>query len=274
MFLKIRPYITGLKLKSSLVDLAVIAATCAILGTWDYRIFIAIFASVIAHGACDIMNDIYDVEIDKICKPKSVIVSGLIPVKTAWIYMISLFAAALIITFCLSQVLFVCLLTGIVVGGVLYSHPWFRLKDVPGFAMLDMAICFALEALGVWSIYARIDSAALLVAAYVFVLTFSLTFMKDFKDVAGDVSSLPILLGTARAAKVCCALALLPLAPLAYMALQYPFLVLVILVYAAAAVRCITILLGDPVRDGVKLKGRMITALTVPSFTMFLIAML
>ncbi len=270
----VRPYITILKLKSSMVDLSVMAATCAILGTWDYRIAIATLAGVMIHGACDIMNDIYDVDIDKICKPKGVIVSGQIPVNVAWIYMGLLFTVSLAIALCLSQVLFICLLVGIVVGGIMYSHPRFRLKDLPGFAMLDMAVCFSLESLGAWSLYAPIDSTALLVAGYIFVLTFSLTFMKDFKDVAGDISSLPLLLGTARAARICCILALLPLIPLAYMSLQYNFLALVLILYGLVAARCITILLADPVKEGVKLKGRMITALTIPNFAMLLLAIL
>ncbi|WP_081477336.1 UbiA family prenyltransferase [Methanocella arvoryzae] len=244
------------------------------MGTWDYRVAIATLAGVMIHGACDIMNDIYDVEIDKICKPKGMIVSGQIPVKIAWVYMGLLFAAALAISLWLSPVLFACFLAGIVVGGVMYSHPLFRFKDLPGVAMLDMAVCFSLESIGIWSLYAPVDSTALLVAAYVFILTFCLTFMKDFKDVAGDVSSLPLLLGTGRAARVCCVLALLPIVPLMYLALQYHFLVLAIVVYLWAAIRCITVLLGDPVKEGVKLKGRMITALTVPNFVMLLTAII
>ena len=69
MILK-NPYISILKLKSSIVDLSVVAVTCAVLGTWDYRVAIGIIAGILIHGACDIINDIYDVEIDKICKPK------------------------------------------------------------------------------------------------------------------------------------------------------------------------------------------------------------
>ncbi|MFZ3167789.1 MAG: UbiA family prenyltransferase [Candidatus Methanoperedens sp.] len=98
MILK-NPYISILKLKSSVVDLSVVAVTCAVLGTWDYRATIGTIAGILIHGACDIINDIYDVEIDKICKPKGAIASGQISEKNAWRYMILLISAALIISF-------------------------------------------------------------------------------------------------------------------------------------------------------------------------------
>jgi len=268
------PYLTVLKLKGSIVDLSVIATTCAILGVWDYRVIIAALAGVMIHSGCDILNDIYDIGIDKICKPKGAIVTGIIPLKTAWIYMLLLFSTSLIVSLCLSEVLFFSLLIGVVVGGILYSHPRFRLKDVPGIAMIDMAFCFSLESLGVWSIYAPINSTALLVAAYIFVLTFSLTFMKDFKDTAGDINSLPLMLGPARAAKVCCVLTLLPLIPLLYLAIQYPFLMLVAITYLLVITGCVRILLGNPVKEGVRLKNWMIIALSLPNFVMLSLQLL
>ncbi|CAG1002247.1 hypothetical protein METP2_03369 [Methanosarcinales archaeon] len=57
MILK-NPYILILKLKSSIVDLSVVAVTCAVPGTWDYRAAIGIIAGIMIHGECDIINDI------------------------------------------------------------------------------------------------------------------------------------------------------------------------------------------------------------------------
>jgi 4-hydroxybenzoate polyprenyltransferase len=264
------PYISILKLKGSIVDLSVAAATCAILGVGDYRVIIAVAASMMIHSGCDIINDIYDLEIDKICKPDGAIASGRIPLKKAWAYMILLFSASLALILILNPILFLSGLAGIILGGIMYSHPLFRLKDKPGIAMTVMALCFSLESLGVWSIYASIDANALVVAAYIFVLIFSLTFMKDFKDVAGDINSLPLKLGPRRAAKVCCALTMLPLIPLVYLITQYPSLFLAGVVYVVLGAGCIKILMGDPVKNGVKLKNWMIMALTLPNFAMLL----
>ncbi|MBU4373195.1 MAG: UbiA family prenyltransferase [Euryarchaeota archaeon] len=225
------------------------------------------------HSGCDIINDIYDIEIDKICKPNGAIASGQISLKNAWIYMMSLFSTALVLSLNLSPILFACFLTGIIIGGIMYSHPLFRFKDKPGIAMADMAFCFALESIGVWSIYSPVNSDSLLVAAYIFVLVFSLTFMKDFKDVAGDVNSLPLLLGIRQAARVCSVLTLLPLFPLIYAVTKYHYLALAAVIYAVLIAGCIKILMGNPVAEGNQLKDRMILALTVPNFTMLLLKM-
>lgn len=155
----------------------------------------------------------------------------------------------------------------------MYSHPSFRFKDKPGIAMADMALCFALESIGVWSIYSPINTDSLMVAAYIFVLVFSLTFMKDFKDVAGNINSLPLLLGIRQAARVCSVLTILPLVPLMYAVTKYNFLALAAVIYALLIAGCIKILLGNPVAEGNQLKDRMILALTVPNFTMLLVKM-
>jgi 4-hydroxybenzoate polyprenyltransferase len=264
------PYISILKLKGSVVDLSVAAATCAVLGVWDYRVILVAVASVMIHSGCDILNDIYDRELDKICKPDGAIASGRMPLRYAWAYMILLLSTALALLLGLGLIVFLSAFMGVILGGVLYSHPSFRLKDKPGIAMADMALCFSLESLGIWSLYAPIDARALTVAAYVFILVFSLTFMKDFKDVAGDVSSLPLVLGTRRAAMVCCALTALPLISLVSLIVKYHMPYLAGVAYIVLGAGCVVILMGDPVKNGVRLKNWMILALTLPNFLLLL----
>ena len=248
------------------------AINCAILGMWDYRAFLVILAGTMIHSGCDILNDIFDFEIDKICKPHGAIASGQISMKKAWGYMVLLFSVALLIALKLSLILFLCLSAGIIIGGIMYSHPMFRFKDIPGIAMLNMAVCFALESLGLWSVYSPLTPDSLMVAAYVFVLIFSLTFMKDFKDVAGDINSLPLKLGIRRAAIVCSLLAVLPLIPLLYAVTKYHSMSLAALIYVILIVGCIRILLDDPVAKGNKLKDRMVMALTIPNFMVLLVS--
>ncbi|WP_198003742.1 UbiA family prenyltransferase [Methanococcoides burtonii] len=250
------------------------AINCAILGMWDYRAILVILTGMMIHSGCDILNDIFDFEIDKICKPNGAIASGQMSMKKAWGYMILLFSVALLIAFKLSLILFLCLLAGIIIGGIMYSHPMFRFKDIPGIAMLDMAVCFALESIGLWSVYSPLTPDSLMVAAYIFVLIFSLTFMKDFKDVAGDINSLPLKIGIRRAAIVCSLLAILPLIPLLYAVTKYHYLSLAALIYVVLIAGCTQILLDDPVAKGNKLKDRMIMALTIPNFMVLLVKML
>ncbi|MGP8320082.1 MAG: UbiA family prenyltransferase [Methanosarcinaceae archaeon] len=267
------PYISILKLKGSVVDVSVVAITCAVLGAWDYRAAIAIISGIMIHSGCDIINDIYDIEIDKICKPDGAIASGRISMGNAWGYMSLLFLSALLLSINLSLILFLSLLIGIIVGGVMYSHPLFRFKDIPGVAMADMALCFALESIGIWSIYSPVNNDALIVAVYVFVLVFSLTFMKDFKDVAGDINSLPLMLGIRRAAMVCTLLAMLPLLPLMYAITLHHHLAPAAVIYSMLIAGCIKILMDNPVAKGDQLKDRMIMALTIPNCTTLLLKM-
>lgn len=243
------------------------------MGAWDYRAAIVILEGILVHSGCDIINDIYDIEIDKICKPNGAISSGQISIQNAWIYMILLFSTALVISFSMSLILFTCVTAGIIIGGIMYSHPAFRLKDKPGIAMADMGVCFALESIGVWSIYSTINIDSLIVAIYVFVLVFSLTFMKDFKDVAGDINSLPLLLGIPMAANVCAALTIMPLFPMIHVVIKYPYLAPAAAIYIVLIIGCIKILKGNPVAQGNQLKNRMIMALTFPNLAMLLIRM-
>ncbi len=112
-----------------------------------------------------------------------------------------------------------------------------------------------------------------MVAVYVFVSVFSLTFMKDFKDVAGDINSLPLLLGIRRAAIVCSALTILPLIPMIYAVTKYPYLAPTAVIYIVLIMGCIKILMVNPVAEGNRLKDWMILTLTVPNFIMLLIKM-
>lgn len=260
------PYIEILKLKGSLVDIAVVAINCAILEIWDYRAFLVILAGIMIHSGCDIINDIFDREIDKICKAEGAIASGRTSIKNAYLYMLILFSVALLISLHLSLILFLCLLAGIIIGGVMYSHPFFRLKDIPGIAMLNMAVCFALESIGIWSVYSPLNFDTLKVAAYIFILIFCLTFMKDFKDVGGDINSLPLMLGIKNASIICILLTTIPLVPLIYLIFDKSELYISIIIYMVLAISCIQILINDPVSKGKILKNRMVMTLTIPNF--------
>lgn len=268
------PYVSIIKPKGSLVDVSIVAINCAILGIWDFKAFFVILATIMIHGCCNIMNDIFDFDIDKICKPDGAIRSGRLSMKTAWLYMSLLLIIGLTISLYLNFILFLCLLISFIIGGIMYSHPIFRLKDVPGVAMLDMAICFSLGSIGVWSVYSPLTLNGLLVASYIFILSFSLLFMKDFKDVAGDINSLPLMMGIEKASKICSILTILPLIPLFYLMKYYHEVSIAILVYVVLAIGCIQILMDEPVSKGKVLKNRMQMAFIFPSITIFIIEML
>lgn len=271
---KVKPFVEILKLKGSFVDISVILATSAFAGEVDERIILIILSGMLIHSGSDIYNDIYDREIDRICKPQAPITSGRMSIKTAWIYLSSLTLIALCISLILSRLLFLCYVAGIIFGYIFYSHPKFRFKDRPVVAILTIAFCFSLESLGAWSVYSPVTRKAMIVAVYIFILIFSLVFMKDFKDVEGDVNSLPLLVGVRRAAILCSLLAFLPfVAMITLVAITRSIILLsTAFIFLFIVLSCIKILLFDnPVAYGKKLRNRMILSISLPNISIFIL---
>ena len=274
LFERIKPFLEILKLKGSAVDVSVILATVAFLGEVDWRVIPAIISGILTHSGSDIYNDIYDREIDKVCKPSAPIASGRMSLKVAWTYLSVLVFTALVISLLLSKILFLCYVIGILCGYVLYSYPKFRFKDKPVIAIATIAFCFALEAIGTWSIYSSITKDAFIAGGYVFLFIFSLVFMKDFRDVRGDVNSLPLIFGVRKAAKVCSALAFVPAAIIVILSIIYKSVHMLIIaaIFLFLISPCIKILLfGDPVAQGRKLKDRMILSISGPNIILFIL---
>jgi geranylgeranylglycerol-phosphate geranylgeranyltransferase len=270
---RIEPFIEILKLKSSVLDVSTVLVTSAFLGNIDGRILLALFSGILIHSGGDVINDIYDREIDKICKPKAPIPSGRMSVKAAWLYLLLLVSIALPISLLLSKILFICLVLGILEGYILYSHPWFRLKDVPVASIALIALYFSLESIGLWSIYSPITRDTGIIAGYVFFLVFSLAFMKDFRDVRGDINSLPILIGIRKAAIISSMLAIFPAFILIALSVFYgSFKILIAAVMFLFLISfCIRILLfDDPVAKGSELKDKMILSLGLPNMGLFI----
>lgn len=263
---RIRPYLEILKLRGSLVDLSIVLAVCGAVGEIDVRALGAFLCSVLVHSACDIINDIYDIDIDRIAKPSSPLVTGEISVPVAWTYMGALLAIAFATAYALSTILLAALILGFIVGGITYSHPLFRLKDKPFYSML-FTTGFGFAALGVWSIYEEINTVAILLSNHIFFTIFCLVSLKDYKDIEGDRNSLPLRYGIPAAVRINTALALLPLASYALLLYFMPSvpLLLSLSVYVVLLGRCLYILWTDPIGKGKKLRERMILAIVVPN---------
>ncbi len=270
---RIVPFLEILKLKASPIDVFVVLASCSIVGKLDWRVLPAIACGILMHSSGDIINDIYDREIDKICKPKAVIPSGRMSVRTAWIYLLILTSIALITAAWLSTVMLMCALAGVALGFIFYSHPRFRFKDIPILGSACAAACFPLESLGVCSIYSTLNCKILIFSCYIFFLIFSLIFLKDFRDVKGDINSLPIMLGVKKAAKVCCTLLIVPALFLIVLFLIFNYKVCFVMgfiSYLIVAIFIIPVLLfDDPIKKGQSLRHRMIAGMTVPNAAIF-----
>lgn len=268
----VKPFIEILKLRGGTIDVAIILSTCSILLQIDFRAILLLLSGVMVHSGGDVVNDIYDRHIDKICKPNSPIASGRMSVRTAWTYMTMLYLTSIVIAASLNYLCVLLAVLGIIIGGFLYSHPKFRIKDNPILSITSLALCFALEAVATWSIYAPITTDTLIISLYAFTFVFSLMFFKDFKDVKGDVNSLPLMLGIKKAAIVVSALSVLPVLLMLFLLFFYKTLALAstIIVYVPIEISAIRILLNDPVTNGQKLRSRMYLLIFLPSSALFL----
>ena len=271
---RIVPFLEILKLKASPIDVFVVLASCSVVGKLDWRVLPAIACGILMHSSGDIINDIYDREIDKICKPEAVIPSGRMSVRTAWIYLLILTSIALIIATWLSTAMLTYALAGVVLGFIFYSHPRFRFKDIPILGSACVAACFPLESLGVCSIYSLINYKILLFSCYIFFLIFSLIFLKDFRDVKGDRNSVPIMLGVKKATKLCCILLIVPALFLIVLFLTFSYKIcfaIGLICYLIVVIFIIQVLLSDsPIKNGQSIRHRMIAGMTIPNAAIFI----
>ncbi|MDI6840334.1 MAG: UbiA family prenyltransferase [bacterium] len=81
-------------------------------------------------GGVYILNQIIDIESDRINKKLYLLSEGYIPVKQAWIWMMSLFAAALTLSIPFTTQFKIILLLSLLIG-ILYSVPPFKFKGRP-----------------------------------------------------------------------------------------------------------------------------------------------
>lgn len=260
-----------LKLKSSLVDLSVFVAVASILhmkGTaLDDRMLIALVSAVLIHSSMDVYNDIADLPIDVHVKKSSPLVTGELTVKGAYIYMSLLLSFGLLLAYHVGKIFFLLSILGACLG-VLYSHPRTRWKDKPSLSPVFI-VGFAIEGLGVWSIYGAISLEAALFSLHIFILICSLVYLKDWKDIEGDRSSLPLKYGKETAVRINTALIIIPFASFAYLITKYGWIAfLSLLIYTLFAWQCGQILYSDPVALGARLKNKMVLAMITPNLSL------
>ncbi len=182
-------------------DLLGVVAACA-------AVFFAFQASVF-------LNDIFDLETDRVSDPKRPLPSGALTRGDALVAVSVFSAAALLFALNVKYHTFLTLALALAVS-FFYSAPPLRLKRIPVVATFVLGFASLLAALTGFSLIAEERAFALFPPrlAWLLVLSFGLAFAaKDLKDVDGDRAtgtlSLPALLGPRAARGVTAALVLL-----------------------------------------------------------------
>lgn len=208
-------------IKYSLLDTINVSTTLD-----NLHFILLMLATVFIAAGGYVINDIYDVSIDKINKPEKVIINKKISESTANNLYLAFTFVGVVIGFYLSNHIgppgFAALF--IVVAALLYMYASY-LKSILliGNLVISIIVAFSLLLVGIFELVPSIDylnqakqlEAFTMIAHYAlfaFLLTFLREIVKDIEDINGDKNggrqTLPIALGRKRTTIVCFVLAI------------------------------------------------------------------
>ncbi len=162
----------------------------------ETRFWLAMLAITLISGTAYIVNQIFDIETDRINRKLFLLPDGIISVKAAWTYLAVLSVAGLAIAFSLGKTPFLLIFT-IWVTGFMYSVPPFRFKGKPIIDMVWNSIGYGLLTflLGYWTCADKIDSNAIL-NSIVYMLSVAGVYAETtIADIEGDRADGAITIG-------------------------------------------------------------------------------
>lgn len=136
------------------------------------------------------INDCYDVEIDRICRPKAPLAAGTISEERAWKmlmgeYVISIFI--LLATSIIAQSAIVLALGTIsLICTYIYSAPPLRTKNRGMLGPITISIAYVAVVLGGWAIVSELSTEAVKFASFFGLLMLGIGFSKDFMHFEAD----------------------------------------------------------------------------------------
>ncbi len=172
------------------------------------HVALAVLAAGVLNAASNGLNQIYDLENDRINKPHRPLPSGQLTLREAWTFVIAAYAVALALVAAVNREAFVIYL--IAAGAtVLYSAPPARLKCRPIASNVTIALVRGelLKVAG-WAAVATVlrSIEPWYIGFVYFVFLLGATTTKDFADIQGDQAvgciTLPVRYGAAWAARV------------------------------------------------------------------------
>jgi 4-hydroxybenzoate polyprenyltransferase len=149
-----------------------------------YIILLASIAAALVTAAGNIVNDIFDIETDKISHPNRVLVLGEISKKEAWIEYIFLNSFSIIISLTLSAKLLIIVIATII---LLYTYSS-TLKKLPLFG--NVTIAFLTGLAFIYGGFAAGNPVeAIVPSVFAFLINFIREIVKDIQDIEGDKTS-------------------------------------------------------------------------------------
>jgi len=168
------------------------------------KIIPALAAAVLLNAASNSLNQICDLDIDRINKPARPLPSGKLSVKAAGSFTFSAYILSLLAALSVNRIFFILILIAALITAA-YSLPPLRLKKRLLLSNISISIARGLLLIVAgWSVYDAPTSAAPWFVGAVFALyILGAASTKDFSDIEGDaefgVKTLPIAYGGKKA---------------------------------------------------------------------------
>ena len=174
---------------------------------WAVDIFVGSVAAAVLNGASNVLNQVYDLEIDRVNKPGRVIPSGRLSTRAALVVAVLLYAASLGAAATINLGVFAMFAIA-AAATVIYSVPPLRTKRFGWWANVTIAIPrgVLLKVAG-WSVTKPIfETEAWLIGGVFGLFLLGGMTSKDFADVEGDrlngCRTLPIIYGREKATRL------------------------------------------------------------------------
>jgi len=224
---------------------------------WVTVMFGVLLTGPLVCATSQAVNDWFDRHVDAINEPHRPIPSGRVPGKwglyigIVWSVLSLLVAASLGVVVLCAAILGLCLAWA-------YSAPPFRLKQNAWYGSAACGACYEglpwVTGAAVMLAGALPDSRIFIVAALYSIGAHGIMTLNDFKAVEGDkalgLKSLPVMMGTEKAARFACWVMALPqlLVLILLVVWQQPFAAVLILLSLALQAMCMRRFLTDPLK--------------------------
>ncbi len=178
------------------------------------RLSIAILFCILGLASINSLNQIFDVEIDRINKPDRPIPSKKLTKKQVFIISFSLSLCAGLLTIYLGFDYLLIAIAGLAIGGI-YTLPQIYAKANIFFSTVVIGIGYGILMFLVgWGVYKPITAIPIWLILFLFTHEVFIALCKDFSDVEGDkqsdIKTIPIIFGKKRGALLCFIFYLLP----------------------------------------------------------------
>ncbi|GAB5520643.1 MAG: geranylgeranylglycerol-phosphate geranylgeranyltransferase [Rhodothermales bacterium] len=225
-----------------------VAGSAAFMGANGMRLLIAAISAAAMGAAANALNDVFDVEIDRINRPDRPLASGLLPLSAGWSVWVVGSGLGIGLSLLLSTA-HVAIAMAAVALSFLYDV-WLKRVPLAGNIVVSMVIAVTLIVYGGWAVGDPFP--AFIGAGFAFLTNLARELIKDIEDMTGDAEvgakTWPLVMGVRPAAWTAVGVLALTvlLTPVPYVAFGYAELyLLLILPTTALLVRAAWMMLAD-----------------------------